>query len=216
MSFREERAVIRRNEILHTAARFFREKGYHATSIEEIAAEMKFTKASVYYYVPSKADLLYECNDLAMDLLLQKAELIMASDNSPEVKLKELIKQHVETLIDEISLLTVALQQEYGLEEKHRKLIVDKRDRYEQYFVTVMEEGVRAGIFVEHDTMMVKMIVFGALNWMFHWYSKCGRLKKMEIAEFFAEYLLQPLLKNSLANKRDWLTPSDDTDKDRN
>lgn len=197
MSFREERAAQRRNEILQTAAKIFREKGYHDTSIEEIANELKFTKASIYYYVPSKENLLYECNDMAMNLLLKKGEPIAKLDLPPDEKMRELIKQHVETLIDEISLITVLLQQEYALNEEHRKLIIEKRDRYEKIFTDVLDEGVSSGVFEEYDPKMVKMIIFGAVNWMFHWYSKSGRLKKKEIGEFFADYLVKPLIKNN-------------------
>ncbi|KKM10146.1 hypothetical protein SY88_15375 [Clostridiales bacterium PH28_bin88] len=165
--------------------------------MEEIANELKFTKASIYYYVPSKENLLYECNDMAMNLLLKKGEPIAKLDLPPDEKMRELIKQHVETLIDEISLITVLLQQEYALNEEHRKLIIEKRDRYEKIFTDVLDEGVSTGVFEEYDPKMVKMIIFGAVNWMFHWYSKSGRLKKKEIGEFFADYLVKPLIKNN-------------------
>lgn len=196
MSFREERAAQRKQAILKTAADIFREKGYHDTTIEEIAKELKFTKASIYYYIPSKEDLLFECNDMAMNLLLKRAEAIAAEDLPPDVKLRELIKQHVETLIDELSLITVLLQQEYALNEEHRELIYAKRDRYEKFFTDVLEQGVRTGVFEETwEPRMVKLIIFGAVNWMFHWYSKSGPMKKHEIAELFADYLLKPLIK---------------------
>lgn len=194
MSYREARAAQRRKEILHTAAKIFREKGYYDTTIEEIATELKFTKASIYYYIPSKESLLFECNDMAMNLLLKKAEPIAAAPLPPEVKLRELIKQHVEVLIDEISLVTVLLQQEYALNEEHRKIIIEKRDQYEKFFTDVLEEGVEAGVFnTDYDPKMVKLIIFGAVNWMFHWYSKSGPLKKKEIGELFADYLIKPL-----------------------
>lgn len=197
MSYREERAAQRRKEILHTAAKIFREKGYYDTTIEEIATELKFTKASIYYYIPSKEDLLFECNDMAMNLLLKKVEPVVAAPLSPDDKLRAMIKQHVEVLIDELSLVTVLLQQEFALNEEHRQIIYEKRDQYEKYFTDVLAEGVAKGVFnTNYDLKMVKLLIFGAVNWMFHWYSKAGPLTKQEIGEIFADYLIKPLMLN--------------------
>jgi AcrR family transcriptional regulator len=70
MARRTERQEARREQILNGAARVFSKKGYHASTVDEIAKELGLTKASIYYYVSDKSDLLYQLYKRAMTMLL--------------------------------------------------------------------------------------------------------------------------------------------------
>ncbi|MEW6273994.1 MAG: TetR/AcrR family transcriptional regulator [Bacillota bacterium] len=195
MSFREERAAERKMNIIKVAAKLFSEKGYHDATLEDIARNLKYTKGSIYYYINSKQELLFQCHELAMDMLINRMEEILATDWPLEVKLREGIKAHIEMVVGEMSLVTVALGQEFELEEDYRQIIVAKRDRYERYFRRLVDEGIEKGIFRPVPSKMAVFIIMGAINWIPRWYSEKGSMSKEEIAEFFSDYLVRPLFK---------------------
>lgn len=195
MGYREERAAERKLNIIKVAARLFSEKGYHEATLEDIARNLKYTKGSIYYYINSKQELLFQCHELAMDMLLGRMEEIMAGDLPLEEKLKEGIKAHIELAVGEMSLVTVALGQEFELQEEYRQVIVEKRDRYEKYFRSLIEEGVEKGIFRPLPSKVAVFIIMGAINWIPRWFSEKGSMSKSEIADFFADYLVRPLFK---------------------
>ncbi|MEW6425980.1 MAG: TetR/AcrR family transcriptional regulator [Bacillota bacterium] len=195
MSFREERAAERKKNIIKVAAKLFSEKGYHDATLEDIARNLKYTKGSIYYYINSKQELLFQCHELAMDMLINRMEEILATDWPLEVKLREGIKAHIEMVVGEMSLVTVALGQEFELEEDYRQIIVAKRDRYERYFRRLVDEGIEKGIFRPLPSKMAVFIIMGAINWIPRWYSEKGSMSKEEIAGFFADYLVRPLFK---------------------
>jgi len=195
VSFREERAAERKMNIIKVAAKLFSEKGYHDATLEDIARNLKYTKGSIYYYINSKQELLFQCHELAMDMLINRMEEILATDWPLEVKLREGIKAHIEMVVGEMSLVTVALGQEFELEEDYRQIIVAKRDRYERYFRRLVDEGIEKGIFRPVPSKMAVFIIMGAINWIPRWYSEKGSMSKEEIAEFFADYLVRPLFK---------------------
>lgn len=193
MNFREERAAERKANIVKAAAKVFSEKGYHEATVEEIARELRFTKGSIYYYIDRKQDLLFECHDLAMTMLLTSLEEIEASDLAPDMLLKEVIRAHIKILTGELNLLTVALGSDFLLEDGYASVIVQKRDSYEGHIRNIVREGINQGIFRPVPEKMVVFLIMGAVNWIPRWYSDKGPLSIDGIADFFADYLVDPL-----------------------
>ncbi len=194
MSYREERAAERRLNIVKAAAKLFSEKGYHDATLEEIARELKYTKGSIYYYISSKQDLLFQCHDMAMNLLLENTDRLKESGLPPELMLKEVIKGHIETLMSEFNLITVTLGSDYELEEKYSKIIIQKRDKYEDFISGIIMEGIRQGVFRETPVKLVINLIMGAANWIGRWFSQEGPMTMQEIAQFYADYLTEPLM----------------------
>ena len=193
MSYREERAAERRLNILKAAVKLFGEKGYHDATLEEIARELKYTKGSIYYYISSKQDLLFQCHDLAMNLLLDNINKIKDSGLPPEIMLKEVIKGHIETLISEFNLIIVTLSNDYELEEKYSEIIIGKRDLYEKFISDIIRQGIKSGVFREIPVKVVINLIMGASNWVGRWYSDEGSMTLQEIGQFYADYLVAPL-----------------------
>jgi AcrR family transcriptional regulator len=199
MSFREERAAERRLNILKAAAKLFSEKGYHDATLEEIARELKYTKGSIYYYISSKQDLLYQCHDMAMSLLLENIERARDSGLPPDAMLKEVIKGHIETLMSEFNLITVTLSSDYELEDKYTEIIIKKRDMYEDFIAGIIRDGIKKGIFREVPVKVVINLIMGAANWIGRWYSVEGPMSLQEIGQFYADYLVAPLMSGNSA-----------------
>ncbi|HBV97213.1 MAG: hypothetical protein JL50_09075 [Peptococcaceae bacterium BICA1-7] len=199
MSYREERAAERRLNILKTAARLFSEKGYHDATLDEIARELKYTKGSIYYYISSKQDLLFQCHDMAMNLLLENIEKVRDSELPPDAMLKEVIKEHIETLMSEFNLVTVTLGSDYELEDKYSDIIIKKRDLYENFIAGIIRDGISRRIFREVPVKVVINLIMGAANWIGRWYSEEGPMSLQEIGQFYADYLVTPLMSRNSA-----------------
>ncbi|WP_027365019.1 TetR/AcrR family transcriptional regulator [Desulfotruncus alcoholivorax] len=194
MNFREQRAAERKLNIVKTAARLFSEKGYHDATVEEIARELKYTKGSIYYYISSKQDLLFQCHDQAMNMLLDNIKKIKDSGLPPEQMLKEIIKGHIETLVSEFNLITVTLVSDYELEENYARIIIEKRDQYEDIIAGIIKDGIEKGVFRKVPVKVLINLIMGAANWVGRWYSPEGPMTMEEIACFYSDYLVQPLL----------------------
>lgn len=194
MTFREERAAERKLNIIRTAARLFSEKGYHEATLEEIAKELKYTKGSIYYYINSKQDLLFECHDLAMNMLMESVVKVQSSGLPPDLMLKEVIKGHVEIIVGELNLINVSLASDFLLQDEYAEIIVKKRDLYEENIKKIIVEGIQQGLFRPVPEKMVIFLIMGAINWIARWFSEKGPMSQEEIAQFYADYLLLPLM----------------------
>lgn len=196
MASNQKRASKRKKDILMAAAEVFHTKGYHEATLEEIATMTDYTKGSIYYYVKSKQDLLFECNKMAMEHLINNmAEIIMLS-SGPDAKLRQAIKMHIEIGIEKFSLVSTAVQLNFALQEPYKSETKVLRDKYEKQWLSILDEGISNGTFKELDRKIILYIILGAMNNMMTWYSKSGRLNEVEIAEIYCNYLIPPLLNN--------------------
>ena len=189
-SFREIRYDERRRKILENAARIFAKKGYERASLEEIAAKLKLTKASLYHYIKSKEEMLFLIQVQAIEQLQKALESVLESSKDPREKLAAAVKCHVRT-VTQRHVVGALRQQELILPKKWRNEIVAQRDHYERTFLKIIEEGIEKGVFQALDWKMSKMAALGALNWIVRWYSPKGKLSVDEIGETMAEFILQ-------------------------
>ena len=194
MARRTERQEARREQILNGAARVFSKKGYHASTVDEIAKELGLTKASIYYYVSDKSDLLYQLYKRAMTMLLESQAAIMARPDSPDAKLQAMIEEYVRIVGGATAMYSVVvLREHHALPPRKRKEIIALRDQYEQTYQQCIQEGIEQGIFEAQDVKMASYVVLGALNWIPNWYNPRGPLSKEQIGRMFAEQLVRGL-----------------------
>jgi AcrR family transcriptional regulator len=194
---REKRYEQKRIEILKSAASAFRKKGFHGASMDEISDRLLMTKGSLYYYFKNKEDLLYACHEYSMNRLLQTLDEIEKNGDAVEDRFRCLIISHVKHLIDELhaSAMTIELN---GLSSHLKEKIIKKRDRYEQGFRKMIEEGMKKGVFEKDDPKLVAFAVLGSLNWITRWFSPEGTVRSEKIGTVFSDFFVRGLLKNSL------------------
>jgi len=196
MARRTERQEARREQILNGAARVFSKKGYHASTVDEIAKELGLTKASIYYYVSDKSDLLYQLYKRAMTMLLESQASIMARPDPPDAKLAAMIEEYVRIVGGATAMYSVVvLREHHALPPRKRKEIIAMRDQYERAYQQCIQEGIEQGIFEAQDVKMASYVVLGALNWIPSWYNPRGSLSKEQIGKMFAEQLVRGLRK---------------------
>lgn len=186
----------RRREILGAASRLFRTRGLHATGMREIAAALGMTAGNLYYYFPSKQDLLAYCQEETLGQLLELARTARRSPRGPDAKLRALIEGHVQVL-NESTPGSLAHLEVNEVPAARRAPLLALRRSYETAIRELIEEGIAAGAFRAVDARLAALALLGALNWTVKWFQPDGRRSAAEVGREFAELLLRGLLAES-------------------
>lgn len=188
---------MQRDEIILSAAQIFREKGFHATSMQDIADSVHLQKASLYHHIDSKQEILLAVLDRALDVVIEDIEPIIDSDLPSVDKLKLAMARYIERVTSSADLAAVLLLEHRSLEPRLRARHIARRDRFEELWRAIVREGVERGEFRPLDLSIVTFALLGVQNWLITWYRESGRLSGSELAEQFADIFLHGLSMNS-------------------
>lgn len=195
MSHPYPRSLRRRVEILKSAAAAFRTRGYHATSVDDIAQTLRMTKGSLYYYFKNKEEILYVCHDHTLDLLLRALRDIQARDQSPQAKLRDVIIAFVMLMTEELhgtAAVTLDLKE---LSPPLRRKITAKRDRFDRAVRRIIRQGIEEGVFRSIDPKFTTFAIMGGINWIPHWFDPSGKADARAIGVVFADFYVAGLLR---------------------
>ena len=182
-----------RQEILEAAAHIFGRKGFHATSMQDIADAVNLQKASLYHHIDSKQEILLALLDQALDLLIEDLEAIVESDSPPPAKLEAAIHNYVEKMADHADLASVLLLEYRSLAVENQRRHIDRRDRFEQLWRQILTEGMQSGDFRDLDPAVTGFALLGVQNWMITWYQPNGRLDPGKLAAHFHDLFSEGL-----------------------
>jgi AcrR family transcriptional regulator len=187
-----QRADRRRLEILRAAARTFRQRGFAAAGMRDIAVAADLSPANLYHYFRGKEELLYFCQDRALDRLLAALDAA-AADRAPlATRLRRLAVAHVLCLVDEVEGSAAHLEVD-ALPARLRALIVAKRDRYERGIRTLVADGMKRRELRRGDATIATRAFLGALNWTASWFRPEGAHTPDAIAQLVADYAVRGL-----------------------
>ena len=193
-----------REEILVAAAQIFSQKGFHATSMQDIAGAVNLQKASLYYHVSSKQEILVDLLDRALDLLIERLEAVVNTEDPPDEKLRVAMRVYLATLDEYRDLASVLLLEHRSLEPQYHNRHVPRRDRFEQIWRDLVKEGRDSGVFRPVDPSLAARALLGVMNWTVTWYHPNGALSAAEIAEMFVDLFLNGLLVREGAQNADY------------
>jgi AcrR family transcriptional regulator len=188
---------MQRSDIIQAAAQIIRDKGYHGTSMQDIADEVNLQKASLYHHVKSKQDILFTILEQALDLLISDMRDVVDSELDPEEKLRLAIQVYIGRLSEDADLATVLLLEHRSLEDKLRTRHTGRRDRYELLWRKIIQEGIDVGVFRSVDVNVATFALLGVQNWMITWFKAGGRLSALELADHFSDLFLSGLRTDS-------------------
>lgn len=181
----------RAEEIRDAAARIFHEKGYAATSIQDIADAVGILKGSLYYYIDTKEDLLFEVIKGAHERGLEDLAKWRQLDAPPATRLRAAIEGHVVSNLCNLMSVGVFFHDFRSLSPDRRAEIIRDRDVYDDNLRQLVADGQAAGDFApEFDPSVVVMGVLGMMNWAYQWYRPDGPLSPADIASAFADQIL--------------------------
>ena len=183
-----------RDEILEAAAQIFREKGFHAASMQDIAQAVNLQKASLYYHVNSKQEILLDLLDRALDLLIQIIEPVACSVLPPEEKVRQAIRLYLQAMLDNRDLAAVLLLEHRSLEPQFNARHIPRRDRFERLWRDMLQDGLDQGVFCCPDAALAARYLLGVLNWTITWYRPDGALTSDSLSAQFADLYLSGLL----------------------
>jgi AcrR family transcriptional regulator len=156
-----------------------------------IASALGWQPAALYYYYPSKEDLLFSIMDSAVDALTERVLCAVDASAPPPERLRSAIGAHITAVADHLDELSVFLNEIKALGPDHRRRIQAKRDRYEFLFRDILDEGVRTGKLAPVDPRLAGFLILAACNWLYSWYHPEGELTPDEIAEQFSQMILK-------------------------
>ena len=180
--------ATRRKELTRQAARLFAEKGYHGTSIGDLAEAMGVQKGSVYAHIESKQDLLYET--LSDGAAAFHAALDAVDDRLPAVeKLRLALRAHLRVVSEQLDIATVFVREWRYLDGARREEFVVERRRYEERIRALFREGVeQSELRTDLDVNVAALVFLSAANWAYTWLQP-GR-DTNELADRFFELLV--------------------------
>jgi AcrR family transcriptional regulator len=183
-----EKRRRRRQEILHAALRAFKERGYHATTLDDIAERIGVRKTALYHYFPDKEAILYECHRESLTELERLMKEARELDTASE-QLAHVIREHVRVMTDTLEGSPLAFEVTAFSPERQKEMIA-ARDRYEHELRRIIDRGIEEGEFRRVDSKIAVFAVLGAINWIARWYSPEGSVHAPELGEQFAEHLV--------------------------
>ncbi|MDB4965368.1 MAG: TetR family transcriptional regulator [Myxococcales bacterium] len=179
----------RRLEILDGALTAIRDRGLKGAGMREIARAAGLSTGNLYYYFRNKEELVYACQDRALDQLLEVLALAKGRPGSSET-LGALVEGHLQVVMAGGASLHLDVD---DLPRPLFKKIVQKRDKYERGVRELLAEGQRDGEVRSGDTKLQAFALLGALNWVARWY-RPGQDDEPDIIHSFKEQLLRGLL----------------------
>src|SRR5690242_14161424 len=183
------RADERRTAILEGALAAMRDHGLHRAGMRDIARAAGLSTGNLYYYFRNKQELVYACQDRALDQLLEALECARPRPDAAE-RLKSLIEGHLGVVMGGGASLHLDLD---DLTRPQFKKIVQKRDKYERGVRDLIAEGQRAGAVRTGDPKLQAFALLGALNWVARWY-RPGQGDPLDVVQSFTDQLLRGLL----------------------
>jgi len=184
-----------REAILESAAQVIRQKGFHGASMADIAEAVQLQKASLYHHFSSKQDILLELLDQALEMVTDGMAHVMQQHISADEKLRLAMRSFLKILSEQGDLVSVLLLEYRSLDVEHLTRHIQLRDRFENMWRDLIQEGVDTGAFVCENIPMAARGLMGVMNWTITWYRPGGKLSIDEISDQFANIFINGLKK---------------------
>jgi len=178
-----------RQEILRAAARLFQQRGYDATSMNDVAAALKLSKGGLYHHFQSKDEILFNLMDHAMDITQERVINPVRDIADPEERLRMLIRLHIEVVLSVREReITVMLHENHPLPPSLRRRINTRKKDYVHFVESLIAEVQRAR--QSKGTVSPRAAAFallGMINWIYQWYRPEGTLREEDLAHQYTE-----------------------------
>ncbi len=185
---------LSRTDIVAAARGLFSARGYAATSLNDIAAEIGVQKGAIYYHVPRKADLLAE---IVYDLLRPiHAELERLRDlpEPVDLRLRMAIRCHMNGIIENREAARVFFEDRSGLPEDVEREVAALDHGLRSVFQSLITEGVERGVFRDVDPTVATLHLLAACNWPYRWFRPDGAIAQRDFVEATIDLLMYGLV----------------------
>ena len=188
------KAAGRRSEIIAVATRLFSERGYAATSLEDIAEVIGFTKPAIYYYFASKDEILFEIHDGIVRAGLERVEAIRTAGGSPAAQLEQVLREHIGRLLGNVEANLVFSREQAALSQERAADIRDRDRAYERAVRGIYTDGIAEGAFKNLDARVAVGSLLAACNWAHRWYRAGGEYSTEDVTGMIVGLLMEGYL----------------------
>lgn len=180
--------------ILKGAAEVFRREGFARARLEDVAVEVGINRASLYYYVGTKEELLVALIEQPALTMTRRCREALDSDAPADEKLRRALHAYIEDLANYPEVFLLFSESQHLATIPEAKEIVANADAYGKALLAIVEEGVASGVFRNDlDPRLVMLGILGMHNWIHRWYVPGGRNTLTEIGDAFAALTLAGL-----------------------
>jgi AcrR family transcriptional regulator len=181
----------RRGQLVRESARLFREQGYDATSVRDIAAATGLQSGSWVYHFKTKQDILAAVMEEGLQQALERIEAIARENLPPREHFRALVRTHLDTLLAPgQDFIPVLLYDWRSLDRRGRERVIALQKRYEKVWDDVMRRLRRSGDWAM-PTRVDRLLMFGALNWIVQWYRPGGPLDVAQLVDDAETFFLR-------------------------
>jgi AcrR family transcriptional regulator len=185
---RGEEARRKRRAVIVEAARAFGHRGFHNVSLDEVAVALNVSKPTLYNYVKSKHELLYECYNLALDFGDEVMRDVMVQDGTGLARLSTFIKRYILMLTEQFGPAAV-FYEFYSMRPSDREKIQRRRRGFDKMFRKLVSDGIADGSIAPCDPKLAVFWFMGAVSGITRWFDPEGELSGGEIADAFIAFL---------------------------
>lgn len=188
----------RKEQVIRVAAELFREKGYVASSMRDLAQKLGIEAASLYSHIKSKEEILHIlCFDMATEFMASLQEVDKQENLTASEKLRKGIIGHVQVMALDLTASAVFMNEHRHLSQPSLRDFLLLRIRYINRFKKMIEEGVETGEFKSTiDKKLAVMTLFSSLNWMPMWYDPGAAIEPTDLGLQLADMLVNGLKQN--------------------
>lgn len=177
----DERAA-KRHAVLAAAVAMFNERGFHATSLDEVAASLGISKPTIYHYLGNKDQVLLECLTMGLQQLIAAAESVRTLPGTGLDRLKTYLRRYAEVNMDEFGRCVILTAEESLSPDSVQRCRALKR-QIDAAMRKLIVEGIADGSIAATDPMLLAFTLAGALNWPARWHDPDGALGASDVAE---------------------------------
>ncbi len=184
-----------RNKIMSKARTLFGKKGYQNTTVRDIAAAYGCEPANIYNFFPSKEDILFEILSQEMEAILFAIKPIKTDDQTdPALQLKLIFECHGKVTLGKMRTSKVLFDSSLrSLSKKHQRIIIEKRDEYDDILRLVIQRGIDQGVFEKTEVKMASFAIASIIARARVWYKPGGRMTVAEIIDVLFLFALKAL-----------------------
>jgi AcrR family transcriptional regulator len=183
---RPRQRELKRDAVILAAARAFRERGYHNTTLDDIAALLNVSKPTIYYYLANKEQIIYECFRAGIGQITAVFAELDSSSACGREKLAVLITRYAEVMASDFGWCMVRVEDQ-DLSPAMGKRIKELKSQIDQGLRRLIALGIEDGSIRGCDPKMTAFTLAGALNWIGHWYRAGEPLSAAQIAALFID-----------------------------
>jgi AcrR family transcriptional regulator len=185
----------RRTEICRAAARIFRDRGFDATAMSDIARALRMTKAGLYHYFPSKEAMLFEIMTFGLERMDEEVITPARGVRDPLARLRQMIVQHARIITRAEGVVAQLFHEQRALPAHMRKVVNDQERRYFHLMRDTLKEIRAAGrLRRDVDISVAALSTIGMVQWLPRWFRPDGRLTIDQAARRIADLAFAAVL----------------------